>query len=529
MESEELLQRSAVIAGVVDYSGRPIMAGSSKGRWTSAFFIIGVEMAERFAYYGIGFNLITYLTGPLRQPTASAAAVVNMWLGMTMMLPFLGAFIADSYLGRYRTIIIASILYILGLGLLTFSSSLLPSILPQKCDNAMDPSSCPPSQLQVITFFVSLYLVAFAQGGHKPCTQAFGADQFDQNDPLESKSRSSFFNWWHFGMNFGMLFTTVLNYVQDSVSWGFGFGIPCIAMVLALIVFLSGSRTYRYCTLEETSPFIRIGKACWRASTVKASQTEEEEEEAKEAKGILRLFPIWTACLIYAIIFAQSMTFFTKQASTLDRRIGSSFTLPSASLQSIGTISIVAFIPIYDHILVPAVRKLTGLQSGITMLQRIGIGMAISATEMVVAALVEMKRIKTAREYGLIDLPDIPIPMSLLWLMPQYALNGLSAVFTMVGLQEFFYDQMPDALRSLGLALYLSIFGVGSFISGFIVSLIDKVSAAQGESWFPNNLNHAHLDYFFWLLAALNALGLLSYIYFAQAYAYRKKGCCTML
>ncbi|XP_039132873.1 protein NRT1/ PTR FAMILY 5.10-like [Dioscorea cayenensis subsp. rotundata] len=529
MESEALIQSSAVIAGVVDYRGRPITAGSRKGRWTSAFFIIGVEMAERFAYYGIGFNLITYLTGPLRQPTASAAVAVNMWSGMSMMLPLLGAFIADSYLGRYRTIIIASILYILGLGMLTFSSSLLPSILPQKCDTAMEPSSCPPSQLQVIIFFVSLYLVAFAQGGHKPCTQAFGADQFDQNDPLESKSRSSFFNWWYFGMNFGMLFTTVLNYVQDSVSWGFGFGIPCMAMVLALIVFLSGSRTYRYWILEVTSPFIRIGKACWQASTVKASQTEEEEEEAKEAKGVIRLFSIWTACLIYAIVFAQSMTFFTKQASTLDRRIGSSFVIPSASLQSIGTVSIVAFIPIYDHILVPAIQKLTGLQSGITMLQRIGIGMAISATEMVVAALVEMKRIKTAREYGLIDSPDIPIPMNLLWLMPQYVLYGLSDVFTMVGLQEFFYDQMPDSLRSLGLALYLSIFGVGSFLSGFIVSLIDKVSAAQGESWFPNNLNHAHLDYFFWLLAVLNALGLLIYIYFAQAYAYRKKGCCTML
>ncbi|KAH7671153.1 Proton-dependent oligopeptide transporter family protein [Dioscorea alata] len=416
-----------------------------------------------------------------------------------------------------------------GLGMLTFSSSLLPSILSQKCDDAMGPSSCPPSQLQVITFFVSLYLVAFAQGGHKPCTQAFGADQFDQNDPLESKSRSSFFNWWYFGMNFGMLFTTVLNYVQDSVSWGFGFGIPCMAMVLALIVFLSGSRTYRYCTLEETSPFIRIGRACWQASTVKASQTEEEEEEAKEARGILRLFPIWATCLVYAIVFAQSSTFFTKQASTLDRRIGSSFIIPSASLQSVSTISVVAFIPIYDHILVPAVRKLTGLQSGITMLQRIGIGMAISTIVMAISTLVEMKRIKTAREYGLIDSPNIPIPMSLLWLMPQYVLSGLADVFTMIGLQEFFYDQMPDSLRSLGLALYLSIFGVGSFISGFIVSLIDKVSTAQGESWFPDNLNHAHLDYFFWFLTALNAFGLLMYIYFAQAYAYRKKGCSTML
>ncbi|KAJ0973236.1 hypothetical protein J5N97_021195 [Dioscorea zingiberensis] len=521
MESERLIRSMDPIVGVVDYRGRPIIAGSGKGGWTSAFFIIGVEMAERFAYYGIGFNLITYLTGPLRESTAAAATAVNFWSGMASMLPLLGAFVADSYLGRYRTIIIASILYILGLGMMTFSSSVLPSIFPHNCANHIDPSTCPPNQLQAITFYVSIYLVAFAQGGHKPCTQAFGADQFDQNDPFESKSRSSFFNWWYFGMNLGIFFTFFLTYVQDSISWGFGFGIPCMAMVLALIVFLSGTRTYRYCTLDETSPFIRIGKACWRASTEKTPQIGDGEE----AKGVLRLFPIWTTCLIYGVVFSQSMTFFTKQGSTLDRRIGKSFLIPPASLQGIGALSVLTFIPIYDHILVPVFRKLTGLQSGITMLQRIGIGMAISTIGMAVSAVVEMKRIRTAQEYGIINSPDVAIPMSLWWLIPQYVLCGLSDVFTMIGLQEFFYDQVPDALRSLGLALYLSIFGVGSFISGFLVSLIDKVTAAQGGSWFPNNLNHAHLDYFYWLLAVLNTLGLLIYIYFARAYAYRKKGC----
>ncbi|KAL6179151.1 hypothetical protein ACLB2K_050667 [Fragaria x ananassa] len=503
-----------VVDGTVDCQGHPVRRSTSGG-WRAASFIIWVEVAERVAYYGISSNLISFLTGPLGQSVATAAQNVNIWSGTASLLPLLGAFVADSFLGRYRTIFAASLVYILGLGLLTVSAVL------------------PSSELQVLMFFFSLYLVAVGQGGHKPCVQAFGADQFDRNYPEESKAKSSFFNWWYFGICAGPLLTlAVLDYIQDNLSWGLGFSLPFVVMVFALLIFLSGTRKYRFSIKgEEENAFGRIGKVFAaalrnRRTTSLATALEEESRgtlphhsseqfkflnkalvapddlkdkgklcsitEVEEAKAVLRLFPIWITCLVYAIVFAQFSTFFTKQGATMDQ----------------------TFVP---------ARSFTREPSGITMLQRIGTGMFLSIICMVVAALVEIQRLQTAKDYNLVDKPSATVPMSVWWLVPQYSLIGLADVFTMVGLQEFFYDQVPKDLRSIGLALYISIFGVGSFLSSFLISVIEEATSWAGHtSWFSNNLNRAHLDYFYWLLAVLSAVQFAIYICIAKSYIYNR-------
>lgn len=244
--------------------------------------------------------------------------------------------------------------------------------------------------------------------------------------------------------------------------------------------------------------------------------------QVEEVKLVLRLIPIWLTCLMFTVVQAQIHTYFTKQGGTLIHTLGSKFQFPPASLQGLVGVTILFVVPIYDRVFVPLARKFTGHPNGITVLQRIGVGLFLSILTMVVSALVEMKRVNVAKNHGLIDDQSAILPMYIWWLLPQYMITGISDAFTIVGLQEIFYDQMPDGLRSLGAAAYISIVGVGSFVSNIIIEVVEAISSKAGEKWLGDNINRAHLDDYYWVMAVLSAVNLGVYIWIAKCFEYKK-------
>uniref|UniRef100_A0A8I6WXP7 Uncharacterized protein n=2 Tax=Hordeum vulgare subsp. vulgare TaxID=112509 RepID=A0A8I6WXP7_HORVV len=524
----EHMEDEPPLAGVSDFHGR-LVYRSTSGGWRSALFVVVVEVTSAFAYYGVSANLITYLTGPLGHSNAAAAAAVNVWAGTATLMPLLGAFVADSWLGRYRSIIVACILYVLGYAMITLSTML----------SAHDPSlqagdtSPHPLSLQVVFFYASLYLIAVAQGADNPCALAFAADQFDPDHPRECAARSSLFNWWYFSLAVGITVSVgVVGYIQENLGWGIGFGMLCALMLCAFVVFLLGTPTYRLYepTPGAGSPFALLARSLTalsqhdNATSCSLLEAKDVATQKEDARAVLRLLSIWAGCLAYGVAFAQVMTLFNKQCRTLDRRIFGGVELPPAALQTLGPASALLFVPIYDRVLVPALRRTTGTLSGLTLLQRVGTGLALTQASMSVAALVEARRLETAREHGLVDDAEATVPMCWAWLVPQYVLIGVAGVFAEVGMQEFFYDQMPSELRSLGMALFYSVIGIGNFISGALVSLIDRItSSGGGDSWFADNLNRAHLDYFYWLLAGFSAAELALFLRCASTYVYSHK------
>jgi dipeptide/tripeptide permease len=72
-----------------------------------------IEFSERLSYFGIATGLIIYLTKVLKEDLKVAAKNANYWMGVTTLMPLLGGFVADGYLGRFSTVVFSTIIYLL--------------------------------------------------------------------------------------------------------------------------------------------------------------------------------------------------------------------------------------------------------------------------------------------------------------------------------------------------------------------------------------------------------------------------------
>ncbi|XP_030924468.1 protein NRT1/ PTR FAMILY 5.6 [Quercus lobata] len=559
-ESREIFEENCVHDSSVDHKGRvPLRA--STGVWKASRFIIAIEFSERLSYFGIATSLIIYLTKVIHEDLETAAKSVNHWSGVTTLMPLLGGFVADAYLGRFRTVLVSTIIYLMGLILLTLAW-FLPGL--RACESKL---CTEPRKIHEVFFFLAIYLISIGTGGHKPALESFGADQFDDDHTEERKQKMTYFNWWNFALCSGLILgVTVIVYVQDHVNWGVSYIVLAVVMAVSLVIFFMGRPFYRYraATGSPLTPLFKVLVAAIRKRNLpypsdpsqlyeipkseknigrflchtsklkfldKAAILEDNDSPAEkqspwrlatitkveELKLILNMIPIWIATLPFGICVAQGTTFFIKQGVTLDRKIANGFEIPPASVYGLAAIGMIVSVTIYEKILVPKLRKATGNERGINILQRIGIGMLFSIVTMVVAALVEKKRLNVVEN----DPKKSSLSMSIFWLAPQYLIIGFGDGFTLVGLQEYFYDQVPDSMRSLGIAFYLSVIGAANFVSSWLITIVARVTKKGGHGWFGKDLNTSRLDKFYWLLAGITAVNMIFYVFLARRYSYK--------
>ncbi|KAA8517362.1 hypothetical protein F0562_017632 [Nyssa sinensis] len=100
-------------------------------------FILSNEICDRFATTGFHANMITYLTQKLNLPLVKASNTLTNFGGTASFTPLIGALLADSFAGRFWTIIVGSIIYELGLVSITMSA-VLPQLRPPPVPNSRE-------------------------------------------------------------------------------------------------------------------------------------------------------------------------------------------------------------------------------------------------------------------------------------------------------------------------------------------------------------------------------------------------------
>ncbi|KAI3456099.1 hypothetical protein Pfo_012762 [Paulownia fortunei] len=539
-----MYQQVELIEGKVDWKGKTAWKDKHGGDRAS-LLILGAFTFENMATLALAVNLVTYFTGVMHFNIADAANQLTNYMGTSYILTLLVAFLADTYVGRFKAVLLATSIEFLGLGLLALQAH-YPKLKPPLC-KIYDPNShcIQVGGANATLLFVALYLVAFGSGGVKAALPSHGADQFDDKDPKEARQKSSFFNWLLLALCIGgAISLTFVVWIQDHKGWDWGFAVSTIAMFSAIIIFAVGLPQYRIHVVNGSSALTEIvqvnikhkflDKAAIQTSLAQHSPRPSPWElcrvtQVENAKILLNMVPIFCCTIIMTLCLAQLQTFSIQQGVTMDTSITKHFQIPPASLPILPVTFLIIIIPLYDRIIVPFARKFTGIPTGITYLQRIGVGLILSSLSMAVAAIVEVKRKRVAKDHNMLDaipLLQPPLPISVFWLSIQYFIFGIADMFTYVGLLEFFYSQVPKDLKSISSCFLWTSMSLGYFFSTILVKIVNSATKdiTSSGGWLAgNNINRAHLNLFYWLLSSMSLFNFCIYLFVSKRYKYRQE------
>ncbi|CAO2035568.1 unnamed protein product [Urochloa humidicola] len=541
------------IRGFVDWRGNPINR-EVHGGVRAAWFIYFLTVVSSMVYIPIILNLVTYLHGTMHMGVSSSATTVTNFVGATSGFALIGAFLSDSYLTRSKTILLFGPLEFLGYGLLALQAY-LPSLHPPSCNVEDELTNCKEVHgWNSILLYIALYIIAFGEGCVRACVPSLGANQFDHEDPTESRQQSSFFNWFTFGISFGGLVGLILIvWIQNYKGWDIGFGLGAILILLGLLVIVAGLPFYRN-QVPEGSPLTRILQVLVVAYRNRRLELPDKLEEAQETgaesstievlsptdnlkfldkacinrgkdgawsrcsvakveetKIVLRMLPLFISSMVGYVSNPIVLTFTVQQGGMTNTRLGKIHISP-ASLFIIPITFQTVMLAIYDRFIVPFLRKRTGYASGITHLQRISLGFISMILASVIAAVVERKRKEAA------------VQMSLFWLAPQFFLLGVSDVTSFPGLLEFFNSEAPPGMKSIATALFWCETGLASLLATLLVKAVNRATRrGHHGGWLEGtSLNNSRLDLFYWAVTVVGLLAFLNYLYWAKKYVYRQ-------
>ena len=240
----------------------------STGHPAGLWVLFTTELWERFAFYAMRAILVLYLIAEAdRQGNpgfgwseADAYMLYGWYTSLVYVAPLFGGWLADTFLGQRRSVIIGAILMALGEFCL-FTTELIRLGDGTPITLATDPTA-------LTTFYVGLGLMILGNGFFKPCISAMVGQLYEPGD----RRRDSAFTIFYMGINIGAAISPFVSStlaVKCGFQWGFfaaGIGM-CIGLLVQLTF----------------SPYFlkRIGTLEKRQNNEELTPKEKEKHEKK--------------------------------------------------------------------------------------------------------------------------------------------------------------------------------------------------------------------------------------------------------
>ena len=378
-------------------------------------YIVLNEAAERFSFYGMSAILTAFMVHNLRDAAGAPApmsesdaiACSSLFVSAVYFTPFLGAVVSDALLGKFRTVVILSMVYCCGHLALALNETRAGLL-------------------------VGLSLIALGAGGIKPCVSSNVGDQFGAaNQHLMARV----FGWFYFAINFGAFLSQLwIPVLLRDRGPHVAFGVPGILMLAATIIFWLGRRK-----------FVHVPPS---------GNTLLKDAVSREGRGLIgRLAVLYVFFAVFWSLYYQTTSAWVLQADKMDRHwLGHDWL--SSQLQAINSILILVFIPLFSYVIYPLAGRLVKL----TPLRKISIGFFLTVPSFWITAWVE-KQISQGMH------PNI------FWQFMAYVFITAAEILVSITGLEFSYTQAPGKMKSLVMALYFGSITLGTFFTGVVNKL----------------------------------------------------------
>ncbi len=387
-------------------------------------FIVGNEAAERFSFYGMRGILTVFMTKHLIDASGARDTMTDeqatfwfhVFVWAVYLTPLLGAFIADRWWGKYRTIVVLSVVYCLGHLAL-----------------ALDVTR--------VGLFTGLALIALGAGGIKGCVSAHVGDQFGSGN---ARLLPRVYQWFYFSINLGSAAAfLIIPRLLGSHGPHWAFGVPGVLMLIATIVFWMGRRRYAHIP-------------------AKGPEFTQELKKPETWRILGRLTPIFLCIMIFWSLFDQTSSRWVLQAEHMDLKL-LFWTFNPSEAQVFNPLLVMLLIPFCGLVLYPLLNRVFPL----TPLRKVGIGFFLAIPSFLIPAWLEAR-------IGAGETPSIA------WQLLAYVFITLAEVMISITGLEFSYTQAPKRLKSLVLGLFFLSVSLGNLFTALCNTSLARVFGENG-------------------------------------------------